>query len=128
MWQSPKRLLAAGALLVLAGTRSPGQAPSPDVQESPQVLPAPAALSVPQADAGPPLTGPQAAPSQDVTGWRPAPNVQRAPVLVETSPAAIPVVHSAGVGEHQRRTHLRLLAYRDYQSPALGVMMHQAFQ
>src|SRR5262249_34528062 len=125
-WQSPKKLLAAGALLVLTSTSTPAQAPSTEVQESPPLLPAPAEVAVRPAASAP--SSPLATVSQADGERLPAPTTPSQTAVAPTPSPAGPLAYSSNGGDYRRHTHPPLLAHRDYQAPALGVMMHQAFQ
>jgi hypothetical protein len=136
MWHSRKRLLVAGALVVLAGTRSSAQDPITDGQENLQVLPALSAPSVPMTVLGTAPASALSAPIQEGAERLPAPNKARQPVAPETpcatSPqapcAASPQAPCTATGAHPTHQH-SCVAYRtDYQSPPLGSMMYQAFQ
>jgi hypothetical protein len=118
MWHSPKRLLAAGALVVLAGAHSQAQDPGAGVPDNPPVLPAPTVV-------GDSALAPNAIAGQE---GPPVLHVQRPPLLAGSPAAAVPGCLGPDGRERREHAHAPLLAHRDAPAVPLGALVYQHFQ
>jgi hypothetical protein len=118
MWHSPKKLLAAGALVVLTGGHSYAQDPSGGAQDNAPVLPAPSAVG--DSTPGAPSLDGQAGPS--------VLHVQRPPVIAGAASYPMPAQPVSDERNLRAKAHPPCLEHRDVPHVPLGTFVYRHFQ